>query len=326
MSGELPAISWKEDQLDFFGENVTLYLPSTITKDELENHKAFRDWKQVLHKNLSAQAEDKHPFHAHQYKLRWIEIQSVDRFPPMNIIGFIKLNARIERDHMPDDDTPGQQAPRVPKTLPGIAFLRGGSVAMLMILKPRDSRDERYVVLTEQPRIPSGSLRFLEIPAGMLDAENNFKGKVADEIEEETGFRIPPAELVDMTALALKDTDHPERTSLQTAMYPSPGGCDEYIALFLWEKDLDRQEIEDLKGKLTGERAQDESITLHVRAYEDLWKEGARDAKTLAAWALYEGLNRSGELQEYQKRKRESSSSGSSRSKVFDNIIMVGEQ
>jgi len=39
-------------------------------------------------------------------------------------------------------------------------------------------------------------------------------------------------------------------------------------------------------------------ITLRVCDYEVLWKEGARDAKTLGAWALYEGLNRSGQIEE----------------------------
>lgn len=39
-------------------------------------------------------------------------------------------------------------------------------------------------------------------------------------------------------------------------------------------------------------------ITLHVVSYEDVWREGARDAKTLAAWALYEGLNREGAIKD----------------------------
>lgn len=232
----------------------------------------------------------------------------MDRLPNKKI-GFIKINARVERDPIPEDtlSLPGSR-PKIAKNLPGIAFLRGGSVAMLMILRPKDSREERYVVLTEQPRLPVGSMQFLEIPAGMLDDEKNFDGAAAKEIEEETGFKIPEAELVNMTALALASSDHPEET-IKSAMYPSPGGCDEYIALFLWEKELDRQEIEDLKGRLTGDRTQDEMITLHIRDYEDLWREGARDAKTLAAWALYEGLSRSGELQRHQKRKRENPTS-----------------
>jgi ADP-sugar diphosphatase len=81
-------------------------------------------------------------------------------------------------------------------------------------------------------------------------------------------------------------------------MYTSPANLDEFISLLLWEKELDRKEIEALKGKLTGLRKLDEMITLQVCDYDILWKQGARDAKTLGAWALYEGLNRSGKLEE----------------------------
>lgn len=305
MPKEVPAVVWKEDEVDFCGTTVPVYLPNSITRHELENMKAFKDWKETLHANLARQDSEAHAFHAHPYSLRSIEVKSVTKFPDGRV-GFITIDAAVEREPFP-----GDEERKIPKSLPGTAFLRGGSVAMLMILRPKDSRDERYVILTEQPRLPAGSLQFLEIPAGMLDESYNFYGQAAREIEEETGFKIPPSELINMTKLALSNSDHPE-ASLQSAMYPSPGGCDEYIALFLWEKELDRQEIEDLRGRLTGERTQNEMITLHVKEYEALWRDGARDAKTLAAWALYEGLNRSGELQKYKKRKRESNGSAHS--------------
>lgn len=227
------------------------------------------------------------------YTLRSIAIQSVDWFGKR--IGFLKLKAVIRNRAGKDDPK---------KDLPGIAFLRGGSVAMLMILRPKDSRDERLVVMTEQPRVPAGSLAFWEIPAGMLDDEGTFSGAAAKEIYEETGFQIPQSELIDLTALALQHSKIPENKSLQQAMYPSPGGSDEFIPIFLWEKELDRQEIEDLRGKLMGTRREGELITLRVCDYEDLWREGARDAKTLAAWALYEGLNRAGVMMELRKKPR----------------------
>lgn len=303
MSKEVPTVAWKEDKVDFFGTAIPVYLPNTISKHEFENMPAFVKWKATLHANLNLQESDQHAFHEHPYSLRSIEVKSVTRFPD-DKVGFIKIDAAVERDPLPDGNSSG-----ISKSLPGTAFLRGGSVAMLMILRPKDSRDERYVILTEQPRIPAGSLKFLEIPAGMIDDETkHFRGVAAKEIQEETGFKIPESELIDMTKLALSNSDHQE-TSLQSAMYPSPGGCDEYIALFLWEKKLDRQEIEDLRGRLTGVRTQNEMITLHVKEYEALWRDGARDAKTLAAWALYEGLNRSGELAKERKRRRESNGS-----------------
>lgn len=161
---------------------------------------------------------------------------------------------------------------------------------MLMILRPSDSNTERWVIMTEQARIPAGSLRFLEIPAGMIDGADNFAGQAANEIREETGLVIHVSELRDLTKLALGKVARKE--DLQAAMYPSPGGSDEYIAIFLWEKVMDRQEIEDLKGKLTGLRTQGEKITLRILDYEQLWRVGARDAKTLAAWSLYEALKR----------------------------------
>ena len=46
----------------------------------------------------------------------------------------------------------------------------------------------------------------------------------------------------------------------------------------------------------TGLRDEGEKITLKVAKLEDLWREGARDAKTLAAFALYQGLKSEGKI------------------------------
>ena len=97
-----------------------------------------------------------------------------------------------------------------------------------MILRPSDSEDERWVVMTEQARIPAGSLKFTEIPAGMLDDNGDIAAAAASELLEETEFKIPSTELKDLTALALNKasvSDH-----LRSAMYPGPGGSDEFIA------------------------------------------------------------------------------------------------
>ena len=269
--------------LDGFKKPVRVVLKpgASITERQLVNFPAFVTWRSTLQENLDLQYQDaSHEFHNHPFELRFIEVQSVDW--NLQKLLFVKLKATITNDE--------------DKELPGITFLRNGSVAMLMILRPKDTRDERWVVMTEQPRIPAGCLAFKEIPAGMIE-DQTFVGTAAREIEEETGFRIPASELIDMTKLALRNAQVKER--LQDAMYPSPGGCDEFIPIFLWEKEVDRQEIEDLKGKLTGQRRRGELITLRVSPLaEDLWRDGARDAKTLAAWALYEGLNRAGTIKE----------------------------
>lgn len=176
--------------------------------------------------------------------------------------------------------------------------MRGGAVAMLLVLQPDDvpegDEGEKYVLLTVQPRIAAGSLAFAEIPAGMLDDAGSFSGGAAKEIEEETGLVVRDEELIDMTALALQDESNDEQ--LQKGAYTSAGGSDEFVPVFLYQKRISRKELDQFRGKLTGLRDEGEKITLKVVKLEDLWKEGARDAKTLSAWALYQGLKKDGKI------------------------------
>ncbi|KAK0646955.1 hypothetical protein B0T16DRAFT_458831 [Cercophora newfieldiana] len=204
--------------LDGFGNPVTVTLMPNITERQLLDFPAFQTWRSTLRANLERQKDGKHVFHKTPFTLRSITIQSVDWFTHTRL-GFVKLSAEMKNQEG--------------KSLPGIAFLRGGSVAMLMVLRPKDSRDERLIVLTEQPRIPAGSLSFMGIPAGMLDDEKNFAGAAANEILEETGFMIPGSELIDMTELALRESRMSESINLQSDMYPSPGGSDEFMVIFL---------------------------------------------------------------------------------------------
>ena len=149
-----------------------------------------------------------------------------------------------------------------------------------------------------------------ELPAGMLDDSGTFAGAAAKEITEETGLEIPADDLIDMTQLALSpDPSSPpptanpayllyetEQALLQKAVYPSPGGSDEFIPLFLYQKRIPRSQLREWEGKLTGLRDHGEKITLRLCRLEDLWRVGGRDAKALSGWALYEGLRRSGKL------------------------------
>ena len=177
-----------------------------------------------------------------------------------------------------------------------------------MILQPDDappnSEVDKQVILTVQPRIPAGSLALPELPAGMLDDSGTFAGGAAKEIEEETGLKIPEHELTNLTMLALSpshdatktniDTDQEE--TLQEGVYPSPGGCDEFVPIFLWQKRVPREQLKEWQGKLTGLRDQGEKITLMLCPLDKVWRIGGRDAKVLSSWALYEGLRREGKI------------------------------
>ncbi|KAL9053150.1 MAG: hypothetical protein Q9162_004947 [Coniocarpon cinnabarinum] len=273
--------------LAFANTHVPVHVPpesihtATVSETELLNFPAFKIWSQTLQRSLELQARGSHEFHGDPYALRNITVQCVDRFGGGRI-GFVKLKAEISNN--------------AGEKLPGSIFLRGGSVAMLVILQPDDvphnSEDDKHVLLTVQPRAPAGSLTMVELPAGMIDDAGTFGGAAAKEIEEEIGLKIPKSELLDLTALALNDTDE----GLQRGTYTSCGGCDEFVPIFAHQRRVKRSELNEWSGKLTGLRDHGEKITLKCVRLDALWREGGRDAKALSAWALYQGLRTAGKI------------------------------
>ena len=175
----------------------------------------------------------------------------------------------------------------------------GGTNGLQLVLQaddaPEGSESDKYVILTVQPRVPAGSLAFTEIPAGMIDDSGTFAGAAAKEISEETGLEIPADELLDITKLALPASPDGNE-ELQAAMYPSCGGSDEFIPIFLWQKRIPRDQLKEWEGKLTGLRSHGEKITLQLARLEDVWKVAGRDAKALAAWSLYQGLKKEAKI------------------------------
>lgn len=177
---------------------------------------------------------------------------------------FIKLHAEVET-------ASGDM-------VPGIAFLRGGSVGVLLVIR---CEGEEYTLLTLQPRFPAGLSVFPEIPAGMLDGSGNFSGVAAREIEEETGIVISSENLIDLTDLVYK--------SRFQGVFPSAGGSDEFLRLFVSIVEMDRSSLDALQGKVTGVIAEGEKIALQVIPLRDLiWH--APDAKALSALTLYNFL------------------------------------
>lgn len=73
----------------------------------------------------------------------------------------------------------------------------------------------------------------------MLDGDGHFAGVAAKEMEEETGIQITEDQLIDLTQLAYGDQ--------YRGIYPSPGGCDEFIRLFAFKKAVAREELQDIE-------------------------------------------------------------------------------
>ncbi|CAI8609655.1 unnamed protein product [Vicia faba] len=201
--------------------------------------------------------------------LNHILIQGVDMFGKR--IGFLKFKAEIF-----DKETGNK--------VPGIVFARGPAVAMLILL---ESEGEIYVVLTEQARVPVGRI-ILELPAGMLDDDKgDIVGTAVREVEEETGIKLNVEDMVDLTAFLDSSTGR--------TVFPSPGGCDEDISIFLCRKHVDKEVIMHLQGKETGLREHGELIKVRVVPYKNLWRATA-DCKVLAAVALLEMAKKEGLL------------------------------
>ncbi|KAH8879337.1 hypothetical protein GQ53DRAFT_756066 [Thozetella sp. PMI_491] len=270
--------------------NVPVILPEGLTEEQLLAFYPFNSWISTFSRSLALQARNpSHAFHEDPYVLRSITVQAFDRFGPRRL-GFVKLTTDVS-------NSAGDR-------LPGAVFLRGASVAMLVMLIPEDApaeTDERYVLLTVQPRVAGGSLAFVELPAGMVDDVGNFAGTAAQEIQEELGLEIPSKDLICLSDLAQpaapsETQEDGDDEQLSHAMFPSPGACDEFIRIYAHERRVPRAQLGEWTGRLTGLREHGEKITLKLVRLQDLWKEGARDAKALSAIALWEGLRREGKL------------------------------
>jgi len=156
--------------------------------------------------------------------------------------------------------------------------------------------DEVYSLLVDQPRIPIGQASCLEIPAGMVDDENeSVAGIAVQEMREECSIHIEKtSELVDLTELALKG----HATKLPSvAIPPSPGGCDEVLKCFYLEKKVTEDELSAMKGRLQGLRDHGEYITLRVVPFDQVWKVSG-DAKAMVSLFLLDQLRKDGKLPE----------------------------
>lgn len=117
-----------------FSPPIPVYLPWNLSAAEFEqilerpeNEPAFRfpalrNWLVRLLKALDAQQNAAHPFHKRPYRLEELNIEAVDWFDKKEHtwLGFMKIQAEI------------RNGPGAGDWVPGAAFLRGGSVAILV--------------------------------------------------------------------------------------------------------------------------------------------------------------------------------------------------
>mmetsp|Transcript_13815 Transcript_13815/g.22886 ORF Transcript_13815/g.22886 Transcript_13815/m.22886 type:complete len:298 (-) Transcript_13815:87-980(-) len=268
-------IPFRDGEVSITHPNVSRELTEKALKSDI-----FQTW-------LERCGRDSHDAEYNRTKticLHGVEIQSVDLFGPHRV-GFVKIKA---------DASLVVNGVEQANKIPGVALLRGNSVAVVVALHC-DSEEDVQIILVEQARIPVGTVASLELPAGMIDDEKDtITGTAAKELEEECGIHLKPSELINLTDLAFEEAQKCGHLPYR-GISPSPGGCDEFIVLCYVEKKVTTQQLKSLRGRLTGKRAEGEDIVLHVVSYDQAWRMSG-DAKCLSAMFLIERLRADGKL------------------------------
>jgi nudix-type nucleoside diphosphatase (YffH/AdpP family) len=144
-------------------------------------------------------------------------------------------------------------------TMTRLSFERGDSVAAVI----HDPQDDR-LIFTEQFRYPTvekGPGWLLEIPAGVIDADEHPTDAMRRELVEEIGYQVHTLHHI-------------------STFYLSPGGSSERIHLFYARVGASSQVA--AGGGVAGEHEDIRTVSLSVqRVLSHLWHGGLEDAKTI---------------------------------------------
>jgi 8-oxo-dGTP pyrophosphatase MutT (NUDIX family) len=137
------------------------------------------------------------------------------------------------------DDPQGNKLPRY-------IFIRGNACIVIPLVRNSDTGEERFLMI-RQRRIGNG-MENLEFPAGMLDRSVDAVRDVAvRELREETGLVVSPDDL---------------RELHNSPLYSSAGASDEGIYYFGCIVSLSGEDFKALDGRVAGNRADGERITV----------------------------------------------------------------
>ncbi|MFT4033619.1 MAG: NUDIX hydrolase [Siphonobacter sp.] len=120
------------------------------------------------------------------------------------------------------------------KILP-LCFVKGEVVSALTCLIDQTTKD-KYLLLVQQRRICDGSYMY-EHPAGMVDGTDKPLDVAVREIQEETGLRVDPLQVISLN---------------EKPLFPSSGTSDEAMYFFYVELELPKEEIFKYDSQHTG--------------------------------------------------------------------------
>jgi hypothetical protein len=194
--------------------------------------------------------------------------------------------------------------------IPGTVFLRGDSVCCLLIIKEVSDGSENpsgssssggggsdmdatspasspkyYMVVVEEIKLPMGRA-ICQTPAGMLDGSYNMKGKMIDEIKEETGITIS-----NNTAhyKSIPSGEMPLNTLIEFDEFiPSQGGCDEKIKVFSYACERTTSEMAVINQSIQGVGKEFEKIRVHIKPLSWDIIDNLSDSKLLIAASKFD--------------------------------------
>ena len=150
------------------------------------------------------------------------------------------------------------------KKVPGISFIRGNSVAILPVIKIKET-NEIYTILVEQYRNSIGQFE-KDLPAGIVDENEELYSTVIKELEEETGLKIK------------------NNFKLIYKFNPSSGGSDETVFIYSIDIEMNYKQLMNYNNVFTGSKKENEYIKTFVITFEKLKKYSYR---SLLAYNLY---------------------------------------
>lgn len=165
------------------------------------------------------------------------------------------------------------------KNLPGVVFLRGDSVACLIVIEEEET-GKLFFVLVEQVRVPSGRKK-TEGSAGMADEEvTELSGPMIKEIEQETGIKVKNTGT--KNADPKKQFNYLEKLGV---MEPSPGGTRERIHLYWYQVKMSSAKIAELHNKniINEEADKAEILKVFVKPFNFNEVDDTDDCKMICA-------------------------------------------
>jgi 8-oxo-dGTP pyrophosphatase MutT (NUDIX family) len=155
--------------------------------------------------------------------------------------------------------------------LPNIIFIRGDACVVVTLLRNRQTREERFLMV-RQRRTGNGQMS-LEFPAGMLDADvDNPCGVAARELAEETGIAVSETELFPL---------------VNKKLYSSAGASDEAVFYFGCIKEFDAEEFDTVTGRSGGNPEENEHISVALMSRDEAERE-ATSLQVMLGFYLFE--------------------------------------